>query len=187
MTLSRDAMSSLVAEGTSYIALRASLVAGPDINSLLLARCDACFAANPLAPDTAPGSRDVTLARRDTTWTITTGTTAATPASTAHASLAAALVRLASETPADRVLTSPPRSETGEAPATSLARITLRSIAGAPLDVLAIGTLPSAGTDAQGKPVPALIIRTGAIYRVYLSEDARRLLPALAELLPIEG
>ncbi len=181
MTVSREAMTSLVADSTSYIALRATQVPAPDVGSLLLSRCDGCVTAAKLEPVTKPAAGDVVLARREQGWGMSRGDAAPQAASSVQAAFAVSTLRQLCETPADKVLTSAP------AGVVHVATITLRSIAGAPLDVVAIGEIADAGTDAQGKKVSGVVVRSGTVYRLLMNEEARQMVKALGELVPVEG
>lgn len=181
MTVSREAMTSLVADSTSYIALRATQVPAPDVGSLLLSRCDGCVTAPKLEPVAKPAAGDVVLTRREQGWGMSRGDATPQAASSVQAAFAVSALRQLCETPADKVLTSAP---TG---VVQVASITLRSIAGAPLDVVAIGEIADAGTDAQGKKVSGVVVRSGAVYRLLMNEEARQMVKALAELVPVEG
>ncbi|HLP84328.1 MAG TPA: DUF4340 domain-containing protein [Phycisphaerales bacterium] len=181
MTVSRDAMTSLVADSTSYIALRATQVPAPDVGSILLARCDSCVTAAKLEPVTKPAANDAILTRREQGWNMTRGTASAQAASSVQAAFAISTLRQLCETPADKVLTSAP------AGVTSVATITLRSIAGAPLDVVAVGEIADAGTDAQGKKVSGVVVRSGTVYRLFMNDEARQMAKVLGEIVPVEG
>ena len=181
LTLPREAMSSLVADSASYIALRNSQIPAADVGSLLIARCDACLTGPSPQPQSKPAARDALLARRDQIWTLARGEASPQPTSPPQGALATNLLRLLCDTPADKVFTSAPQGTT------SLALLTLRSPAGAPLDVLGIGEVPAAATDAQGKTVSGVVIRAGNIYRVFITDDARQLFKLLIELIPVEG
>lgn len=181
MTVSREAMTSLVADSTSYIALRATQVPAPDIGSMLLSRCDTCMMAPKLEPVTEAAANDVALTRREQGWSMARGDASAQAASSVQAAFAISTLRQLCETPADKVLTSAPA---GVVP---VATITLRSIAGAPLDVMAIGEIADAGTDAQGKKVSGVVVRSGGVYRLLMNDEARQMVKVLGELVPVEG
>jgi len=182
-TIPREAIESLVRDPGAYISKRAVPSTAADASRLVLSRDTASLdLATQLVPAGVRAPRDLTFARDPSgSWLSARGSEIPAAATDRQRTAAAALLRLLCETDATRVLTDVDAA----AGATAAARIEVGSSAASPLAVVGIGIVQGVG--AEDNASGAVVVRTGRVWRIYESPQARELIRWISDELPPEG